>query len=99
MTGIDQERDALSRARNRLVNLLGMLISSAALYVAVQQVIGHGIQDGLRSLRAGRVIEKDKAVLNGWKRSANSLHREIGHGQIIYVIRVSSDHSGASPVG
>src|ERR1041385_5861453 len=85
MLRIDQQSYALACPGDGGIHLLRVPVAAAALDVAMQKVMGHGVQNTLRRLSAGGIIEEDEAVLKRGKSGAYMVHREIRHGQIIYL--------------
>src|SRR5579862_4004904 len=63
MARVDQRCDALPRPCDGCVHFHALRVASAALDVAVEQVPVNGVEDYLRDLRAGSVIEEDEAGL------------------------------------
>src|SRR5262249_6142574 len=80
MARVDQQRHALSIARDGFVDLLRLAVAPASLHVAMKKMISHRIQHAFGRLSAGRIVEKDKLTLERGKRAPNLVHRKIWHG-------------------
>ena len=59
---VDEGGDARARARDHGVDLARMAVRTAALHVAREEMIGHGVDDRRRNLRARGVVEEDEAA-------------------------------------
>ena len=60
--GVEKHGDTLARRGDGGIDGLALGIAAAALHIVRDQVVGHGVQHGLRYLRAGGVIEKDESI-------------------------------------
>ena len=60
--GIDQQRHALARLGDRLVDLDAAAVAAAALDIVVDEMVGHRVEHALRDLRAGGVVEEDEVA-------------------------------------
>ena len=57
---VDQDRDALARIRDRLVDRPAFRVAPAPLDVVVDEMVGNRIEHRLRDLRAGGIVEEDE---------------------------------------
>ena len=71
--------DAFASVRNCRVNLLAFCVASAALDVAFEQMAVYSIEDDLRNLRPGGIVEEreGRRVMQRRKERANGLDRKI----------------------
>ena len=60
--GVDQQRDALARLGDRLVDRDAAAIAAAALHIVGDQMMGHRVEHALRDLRAGGIVEEDEVA-------------------------------------
>ena len=60
MTRVYQSGDALTSAGNRLVDCAAFRIAAATLYIALDQVMVHGIEHDLRYLGSGCIVEENE---------------------------------------
>jgi len=83
MTRVYQSGDALTSAGNRLVDCAAFRIAAATLYIALDQVMVHGIEHDLRYLGSGCIVKEYefRITLKCGKKRAQLVNREslTGH--------------------
>jgi hypothetical protein len=82
MPRIDEHSNALSRARDCCINFLALGVSSTSLDIIFEQVLVDCIEDDLRHLRSGCIVEKYEFLIpiQRGKRAASGLDRELPNG-------------------
>ena len=60
--GVDQDRDALARVRDRLIDQPALVVAPAALDIVVEKMVVDRVEHALRDLRAGGVVEEDEGA-------------------------------------
>ena len=63
MSRVDQDAPAIAGASDGVVRLHAIRVASASLHIAVQKMAVDRVEDDLRNLRAGGVIEEDEGGL------------------------------------
>jgi hypothetical protein len=82
MPRIDEHSNALASTRDHCINFLALGVSSTSLDIIFEQVLLDCIEDDLRHLRSGCVVEKYEILtpIQGGKRAANGIDRESPSG-------------------
>ena len=77
---VDQQRHALARIGDALVDRDAAAVAAAALDVVRDQMVGHRVEHALRDLRAGGIVQEDEVagLLQGRKHRPDRLDRESG---------------------
>ena len=60
--GVDQQRHALARIGHALVDGDAAAVTSAALHIVRDEMVGHRVEHALRDLRAGGVVQEDEVA-------------------------------------
>ena len=63
MSRVDEDAHAVTSASDGVVHLDAFGVAPASLHVVVQKMVVDRVEDDLRNLRAGGVIEKDEGGL------------------------------------
>ena len=82
MPRIDEHSNTLASASDHSINFLALGVSSTSLDIIFEQVLVDCVEDDLRHLRSGRVVEKYEILtpIQRGKRAASGIYRELPSG-------------------
>ncbi len=63
MSGVDQDAHTIAGVGDGVVHLHALGVASASLHIVVQKMVVDRVEDDLRNLRPGGVIEEDEVGL------------------------------------